>query len=471
MNRLLLSLLTVAALMVVAFAVAGRWYWGQNGQPEARADAPQVLQLQSPEGTNFHFLPMLDEGQDRIAISTAWPHRWPHDPDLNPAVAYVAKEAILSSGTDTMEPLDVLETFNDFDAVGYIWIDADFVRGYLAFPSEHKETIIPLVAKIVGAPQLDGQWIARLKADLEAGEAQARLESATALWQAARLAILGDQPLNNFLSLLEPNAIEQVTAADVRTWYDANLNDTPLVITVVGNTSEADAGNMVDTLLAQLAPGRPYEAPATKADFQPRTVLFHDPDAPTTTMALLGQLPPIQDRTDIYDLLGLSVLGHSDGPLFETVRTNLGASYGLQPFYANYDQATRLMFITGEVETAKLAEAIELSLDAYETFRTAPDLSALEAVRGTIVDDLRDNLRDPTVVANVIVDLLVSGQDPDRAVDFATFVNGIGEEDLRIHLSETYPAADDLMVFAVSADADALPGACIITEVVQVVDC
>ena len=103
------------------------------------------------------------EGQDRIAISIAWPHAWPRDPNLNPAVAYVAAEAILSSGTTALAPQDLQEIFNDLDVNGRLWVDADHVRGHLTFPAEHYEAVIPIVSDLLANPQFQEPWISRLK--------------------------------------------------------------------------------------------------------------------------------------------------------------------------------------------------------------------------------------------------------------------------------------------------------------------
>ena len=48
------------------------------------------------------------------------------------------------------------------------------------------------------------------------------------------------------------------------------------------------------------------------------------------------------------------------GPLFDAVRTKLRASYGFQAGFTNYNRATRVMFIAGEVETAKLVQTSDV---------------------------------------------------------------------------------------------------------------
>ena len=168
------------------------------------------------------------------------------------------------------------------------------------------------------------------------------------MWNAARLAILGDQPITRFLNLPDLEVIDDVTLTQVQDWHQINLTQAPSAVAVSGAIDETKAGEAIDALLAHLPIGGAVQAPETQANFIPRTVLFHAADAEKTTMALLGQLPPTSEGSDIYDLMALSVFGRPDGPLFEAVRTNLGATYGIQPVYTNYDRATRLLTITGE---------------------------------------------------------------------------------------------------------------------------
>jgi hypothetical protein len=95
--------------------------------------------------------------------------------------------------------------------------------------------------------------------------------------------------------------------------------------------------------------------------------LLHLPEAEKTTLGLVGQLPPTSEGGDLIDLLALNFFARSgDGPLFNAVRTELRASYGFEAGFTNYDRATRLMFIGGEVETEKLSEAANLILTTYD---------------------------------------------------------------------------------------------------------
>ncbi|MEN8896648.1 MAG: hypothetical protein ABF248_11255, partial [Yoonia sp.] len=63
------------------------------------------------------------------------------------------------------------------------------------------------------------------------------------------------------------------------------------------------------------------------------------------------------------------------------------------------------------------------------------------------------------------------GQDTALAPNLGDAIAAFSPEDIAARLRNSFPAAEDLMVFAVSPDANALEGACVITQIEQALTC
>lgn len=432
----------------------------------------KVVATQSPDGHRFHFMQMAPDGDQDVAIMIAWPTARAYETGSNPAVAYVAAETILSGGTDELAPQEVLELFNDQNTRGHLFVRPDHLIGQLVFSKDHLDDVVPIAARMLAEPQFDPAWVMRVKQEVAAQVAQSWQRSADQMWGAARLAVLGAGPLNDFLGLYDRSQVDQVEVADLRLWHKQTLVRRGAHIVVTGAITPSQAGKAVDRLLGGLPDHQAVPAPTITTDFSPRTILLHLPDAPKTTLGFLGPLPPTSDGGDLTDLLGIHVFGRADGgPLFDVVRTELRASYGFQVGFTNYDRATRVMFITGEVETTKLALAADQVRAAYGRFLTDTEFDGFDDLRGHMTQATARNMSMVDVAARTMLELLLDQRDPAEALGLADQIASISKQDLSARLRDGFPAAKDLIVIAVSPDASALPGACVITQVEQAARC
>lgn len=55
--------------------------------------------ITSPDGYQIHYMPIYEPGVTDITIRIAWPHFWPRDPDLNPAVPLIAVSTLQAADT------------------------------------------------------------------------------------------------------------------------------------------------------------------------------------------------------------------------------------------------------------------------------------------------------------------------------------------------------------------------------------
>lgn len=433
----------------------------------------EVVLAETPDGHSFHFMPIYEDGVMDITITIAWPMDWVFSADRNPAVPYVAAKTILSGGTDELAPQDVLELFNDKNSRGQFYVRADHAIGELSFPKEHIDDVVSVASEMLASPQFDQAWVDRIKQGFSANQTQSQAQTANKMWALARFAVLGEIPLNDFLSLPDLTAIADASVDDLRRWHAETIVRNGVTISVTGAISHDGAGKAVDQLLAGLPEGQAQAAPTNiDTNFAPKIVLLHLPDAEKTTLGLFGQLPPTSEGGDLTDLLALSFFGRSgSGPLFDAVRTDLRASYGFQAGSTNYDRATRIMFIAGEVETAKLAEAADLIRATYESFRAAPDFTGFDDLRQGMAEKTANNVLYVDVVAKTMLEMALDSRDPSDASRLGELLESVTTQDVQKRLASAFPVGADLIVVAASPDASALPGACVVTEIEQVVQC
>ncbi len=233
--------------------------------------------------------------------------------------------------------------------------------------------------------------------------------------------------------------------------------------------SPEDAGRVVDKLLAGLPEGAPVDPPNDTADFSPLTVLLHLPQADKTTLGLIGQLPSTTDGDETEDLYVTNIL--SSGPLFEAVRTELRATYGFRAGFTNYTRTLRPLIISGEVEPEVLADVRDVVLKTYEDFRQNPDLAGLPELKERFSSGAKDHVQYVNQVAQVIMELALDGRDTTQAPNLHALFEEVTTETVKARLIDSFPPASELMVFAVSPDANALPGACVITMIEEAADC
>lgn len=432
----------------------------------------KVVMAETPDGHPFFFMPIYEKGVTDITITIAWPMGWAYDANSNPAVPYVAAEAILSGGTKELAPQDVLELFNEKNASGQLYVSANHAIGELSFPKEHIKDVIAITSEMLTAPQFDQAWVERIKQGFLANQTQSQVKTANKMWAAARFAILGEGPLNDFLSLPDLAVIQNVSTDDLNRWHSETIVRDGVKIAVTGAINRKDAGKAIDRLLSSLPKGKKPDVAYPQLNIKPKTILLHLPDAEKTTLGFIGQLPPTSEGSDLTDLLALNFFSRpSNGPLFNAIRTELRASYGFHAGFTNYDRANRVMFIAGEAETAKLLQAKDVISIVYEAYRSTPDLTNLSEFQQRVVDGTAQNILYVNIAARTILQLALDGRDPNDAPRLDKLLAAITAKDVKERLISVFPQSNNLIVVAASPDVDALPGACVITQIKQVTQC
>lgn len=425
----------------------------------------------SPGGVEYTLLHMPEH--EDVTIHIAWPTDWAYRPDTNKAAPVIGTQLILAGGAEGYPAGDVVEQFADLNSEGNIYMAVnDHVIGELTFERREMDETIAIANAHLRTPTLDPIWFDRIREGTAQTMAEARARPAHAGFDAVRWAVFGKQPLRLALSLDEPGVFDDLTREDVVAWHSETFAPAPQAIVVAGGIDAADAGAAIDALLRGLPNATRSVTQEAAPDYTPRRILLHIPDAQTSTLSFIAQLPPTRLGGEMEDLILVHALGGDDqSVLFEAVRTELRASYFFGAGIGNYTRDQRILFLSGEVETARLADVERVVRDGYAAFLQSGPSGELEPRKAALAASFAE-MQD-FVVDQALSELqsALDGSDAGRSFHLTTELQAVTESTLMDRLSSAFPHAEDFIVIAVSPDADALPGACVIRAPAEAADC
>ncbi|MEK9642884.1 MAG: hypothetical protein VW122_09970 [Paracoccaceae bacterium] len=138
---------------------------------------------------------------------------------------------------------------------------------------------------------------------------------------------------------------------------------------------------------------------------------------------------------------------------------------------SNYDRTTRLFHIAGGVAADKLNEAVLLSQEVYETYRTAPDLREFSDLRVNMTSAVKGNSRDGDTSAYILLQLLLDSIDTKKAPNIHKEFENTMAKDIEERMRTVYPKADNLIIVAVGPNGRGFDGACVVTSYKEVLNC
>lgn len=424
----------------------------------------------SPSGLEYTRLYIPDAVD--VAIQIAWPSTWALRGDVNQDVPYIGTDLILAGGAEGFPPGDVVETFADLNAEGTMWVTADHLHGQLIAPKENLDKAVEIAAAHLAKPMMDKGWFDRIQQGFVANMAEANSQPANLGYDALRWAILGDTPLRRALSADLPELTTSANREEVLDWHRQTVVRTGAKVVIAGTINAETAGKAVDALLSSLPQGSLSSMPKAVADFAPRRILLHVPEAQTSTLVFMGALPPTRDGSEFEDVLLVTALGGDDqSVLFDAVRTGLRASYGFGAGLDAYTRDLRVLALSGEVENAKLSEAETIVRAAYSEFLNAPKMGDLTARKEPFKANVEQTATLPGAASFSALMAILDGQDANLALTLSSLLDKVTGATIEARAASAFPKAETLIVLAVSPDASALPGACVITSPAEAVNC
>ena len=425
----------------------------------------------SPGGISYARL-FLPEAEI-VAIQIAWPSDWTRRDEVNQAVPYLGASLILAGGALGWAPGEAGEVFADLGAEGSLWVTPDHLHGEIIVPRDNLARAVDIANAHLASPTLDPDWLDRVRQTVAGDIAEANAQPAMLGLDTLRWVVLGDTPLRRFLSLDPPKMIDTARHEDVVDWHARTLTRTGALVVIAGALDADTAGRTVDALLAglpEVAPAAPLPPP--RADFRPQRILLHVPDAPTSSLIMAGPLPPTRNGREFEDILLTIALGGDDrSVLFEAVRTRLRASYGFGAALSAFSRERRYLLLSGEVETARLAEAESVVRSTYAAFMAEPAMGNLEARKAPFLGAIGATTDDPVRASSSALLAILDGLDPAAVFDLPDLLAGVDQRSIEARATMFFPPANVLTVIAVSPDAGALPGACVINFPVRARDC
>lgn len=435
-----------------------------------KADGPKASQETSPGGIAYSHLYI--PGAKDVAIEIAWPTDWVSRANVNQAVPYIGADLVLSGGAEGYSAGQAVEDFADLQAQARLSVTPDNILGSLLVSNENLDEAVQLANVHIQAPLLDEKWLARIRDGFSARMAEADTRPESQGFAALRWAVFGDTPIRVALSLDQPRMIESVTRDDVALWHSTVFSRVNAKVVIASGLDTKGAGRVVDALLEGLPEGIPAAPFSISADFTPKRILLHVPDAQTSTLAFIAPLPPTVEGGEMEDLILVTALGSGESSvLFNAVRTELRATYGFSAALDGFTRANRFLVLRGQVDTEKLAQVEEVVRSAYAAFREEGPTGSLADLKAPFAANIQKTSRDPASLAFSALMAELDGQDPQQAFALPQILDAVTDASLKGRLQQAFPPPNGFIVLAVSPDADALPGACIITKPEQAKAC
>ena len=183
-------------------------------------------------------------------------------------------------------------------------------------------------------------------------------------------------------------------------------------------------------------------------------------------------MPPSRDGKEMEDAILSAALGGNDrSVLFKVVRTDLRAAYGFNAGVGSFTRDIRVLSMRGEVETAKLAEtelAVRKAYAEYLLSGPSGDLGLWKAPFAENSDKLKQS---PDSLASTALSSMLDNQPASRSLNLGNELKAVTAETLNARLKQAFPKPDGFLMIAISPDANALPGACVVESIQEVSKC
>ena len=423
------------------------------------------------DGHDYVYFPMPKAA--RTAVSITWKTDLPDAALMHENTAQLAVDLMQNGGAGGRAPDDIFADFEDLDAGAQLWVQPREITGFVVSPEEHMGRAAIIANQVLVSPNMEERWFKRQKKLFldERDEWRQRVDGQA--WLLVRDVVLGDHPYNRFWSQKPVSGIEAIDLNDVKKWHQQSMTLGDIVITAAGGASPQMLSAHIDTVLRDMPKGTPTPPIAFEGPKVPgKTIVLHQPDAALSMVLLVGNLNKRAGESTVATNLGIGVLGlGKQSRLFKTVRTGLRAAYGFSANRLQLPRGYELIEISGEVETAKVAQALTGVRDTYEEFRNK-GIGRVEfpIARRFYQRRLTEEFQKPESVAWLVMQgELYEGVNNIPALQSDLQQADRGEVNAKIN--QILPAFDELLTVVVSPDVDVVPGACVITRIENWTQC
>ncbi len=426
----------------------------------------------SPAGHQFAFLPLPDA--TAVSVQVIWPMPWALDGANNPAVSHLGVKMMLFGGTTDLAAQDLQAAMAKLGAEAYLVQSGVTLRTAVTAPTANLEPALALTNSLLRKPALPAAVLEEVRAAAVQSQTEIYARPTEQAFLALRMAVMQDQPTySESLSFANTDLIKAVTLADVQRWHAQTVVGQGALIAVAGPIDAAAAGRAVDMLLAGLPDTAAPLAVVKPMNLGPRRILLHVPAAQTTTLAVIAPMPPTGDAGEMDDIIGTYLLGGDDQAL---LATNLAAQLGAPvPFAAAIDafsRQNRILVMSGQISPTQITTTLASVIDSYGQMATqAPDKARLARWTAQLATSLAAVKNDPANRASAMLEAMTDGNSPLVVLELETMLAKVTPESVQQRFASAYPAPGDLIFVAISPDATAMPGACVILQPKDVLTC
>ena len=441
-----------------------RKVFGTEGGP------PELVTAVSPRG--YPYAAATLPWAQQVSIHVAWPMPWVKTRGRNQAVPDVGLLCLFDKPLNS-ERMERLAALGERSEVSFA---EDTLTLRLRAPAGDAQYAAGLAAAVFSTPSFaTGEHLDRIRTEL----AEQRLADLAGFeqqrYRVQRYAILGRQPFRDHYELDDVHAIRNVSAAECEAWLAETAVGLGALVAVAGPFPAAEAGAFVDRLLSPLPQRSAPPAPNVASRAPAGTVHLRYSQSRRAEVALLAPVSPLSALSPMEDVLGtmasMALLTAGRGAILDS-HPAFGDHHTIRLENVAYPDHVRWIFVGGEVEPARLRAARDALLAGYRRLREAPLPSPLVARFGELLaDDLEEGLVDEARLAGDMLRYLRANHWPADVMRLPRMARRATAAALHQFASRSYPPAERLLVIAVSQEAGALPGACVIDRPEDVLDC
>ncbi len=250
-----------------------------------------------------------------------------HDPSGKTGLARVTTRLLLR-GADGLSATEIEEKLDLLGAEASDDTTASSTGLQVQAIARNVEALADLLSRIVGAPSLTEEELARLLREMDAEQLEQRDDDRTLAERGLRRAVFGDHAYGRVTTR---ESLSKIRLDDVRGFHSRFFTRKNIILSIAGDVTPDQARRLADRMLSRVPPGEPVPDPTPEpVQKVGRRLLFVDKPERTQTQIFVGSLGTSAHDADHYDLVvGDAVLGGSfTSRLMREVRSKRGWSYG-----------------------------------------------------------------------------------------------------------------------------------------------
>ncbi len=430
------------------------------------AHATEVTEQVSPGGQKYWHYPV--ENAKRTAVAIAWPNGIATLPAGMEMVSRIGIDVMLNGGADGKPPEEIIADFEDLDAGSRLFVQPEEIRGFIVTPDNELANAAAIANSVLLRPNLSQNWFEREQNKL-AGQSRGRDKVVLGIgWNLSREILMGDHPYRNFWSIKPAANVDSASLSLIKDWHARSFDRKNVAVVATGSGNFDAIGAAIDKALEGL-PSEGAEPPngseALELTIPGKTIIYHAPKATKSMILSFAKLPAANRNKELETNTALGVLGYGQqSRLFKAVRTGLRASYGFGAGYYDYTRKQRIFHMSGEVETAKLQDALNAVQETYEEFRTGGiGLIEFPFARRFYRQRIESSLAKPQDATFLLMEGRLNGAPMNQLSTLTKRIDDLERGKINGFIADTFKPFDQLLTLIVTPDAGVVEGDCVIT--------